>query len=94
MTHRRASGTGAEIMMSNFTDLKLFLVRDGEVFSESAAPESNEVDNILVAATTPEGALHIADAYENEQIEPQEMEWQGKKISVLTMRNPQTGLYF
>lgn len=79
--------------MSDISNLKLFLVANGEAFLESEAPEMTDADSVQVAATSAEGALRAFDAFNNGQTEEQEIQWGGKTISVVALRDPATGQY-
>lgn len=73
--------------MNNSAELKLYLVTNGEAFPTSEAPDLEEAGALLVAATTPEDALRVADAFDNGQVEAEEMTWQGRTISVVKQRD-------
>lgn len=69
--------------MSTDSELKLYLVANGEAFPESQVPERGDSDSLLVAAVSAEAALQLADEFDNGRIEEKEMMWGGRKISVV-----------
>ena len=90
---RRRQIRGLEMMMTNYNDLSLYLVVEGEVTPASADTHWDGVNSILVAATSKDGALKIASAYDNGLAQANNLAWDGSTIAVVTLRDPDTGLY-
>ncbi len=80
-------------MMSNYGDLSLYLVSEGDVTPATTDTEWDGTNSILVAATSEEGALKVADAYDKGLVQADNLAWDGETIAVVTLRNGDTGLY-
>ncbi|MBV1706296.1 MAG: hypothetical protein KGQ37_03725 [Hyphomicrobiales bacterium] len=81
------------MMMSNYNDLSLYLVAEGEVTPATANTEWDGTNSILVAATSVDGALKIAAAYDKGLVQADNLAWDGATIAVVTLRDRDTGLY-
>lgn len=79
--------------MSNYNDLSLYLVSEGEVTDATSDTEWDGVNSILVAATSKDGALTVASAYDRGDVQADNLSWLGKTIAVVTLRDGETGLY-
>jgi len=79
--------------MSNHDTLALYLVAEGEVTQADAATEWDGVNSILVAATSEDGARKVADAYDNGQVQADNLMWEGTTLACVTLRDRDTGLY-
>ncbi len=79
--------------MSNFTELNLYLVAEGEISSATPATEWDGTNSILVAATSENAALQVAEAYDRGDVFPDNIAWNGETISVVTLRDRDTGFY-
>ena len=77
----------------NYDDLSLYLVDEGEVSAATAETEWDGTSTILVAATSEEGALKVADAYDKCLVEASNLVWEGATIAVVALRDRETGLY-
>lgn len=73
--------------MSNYTELSLYLVAEGEVSPATAETEWDGENSILVAATSEEAALRVADAYDLGEVQADNLQWDGETISVVTLRD-------
>ena len=81
------------MMMSNYNDLSLYLVAEGEVKPATADTEYDNANSILVAATSEHGALKVAAAYDKGLVQADNLFWGGATIAVVTLRDRDTGLY-
>lgn len=79
--------------MSNYTDLNLYLVSDGEATPAGPEAEFDGENSVLVAATSPEAAVKVARAYDGGEIGIDNLAWDGKTIAVCTLRDRDTGDY-
>lgn len=79
--------------MSNYDELSLYLVAEGEVTSATADTEWDGINSILVAATSEDGALKVADAYDQGLVQADNLAWGGGTIAVVTLRDRDTGIY-
>lgn len=79
--------------MSNAHTLNLYLVAEGEVSKANESTEWDGTNSILVAATSESSALKVADAYDQGQIQADNLAWHGKTLACLTLRDKDTGLY-
>lgn len=79
--------------MSNYDELSLYLVAEGEVSPATPETEWDGANSILVAATSEEAALRMADAYDMGEVQADNLQWGGETISVVTLRDSNTGLY-
>lgn len=84
---------GLEMMMSNYNDLSLYLVAEGEVTPATADTECDGTNSILVAATSEDGALKVAAAYDKGLVQADNLAWGGSTIAVVALRDRDTGLY-
>ena len=84
---------GLEMTMKNYNDLSLYLVADGEVTPATADAEWDGTNSILIAATSEQGALKVADAYDKGIVQADNLAWGGATIGVVTLRDRDTGLY-
>lgn len=73
--------------MSNYDELGLYLVGEGEVSAATAETEWDGINSILVAATSEEAALRVADAYDCGEVQADNLQWDGETISVVTIRD-------
>ena len=78
--------------MANATNLSLYLVSEGDVSAATPETEWDGANSILVAATSEDGALKVADAYDRGETAADNMAWDGKTISVVTLRD-RDGVY-
>lgn len=74
-------------------ELNLYLVNEGAVTQATAETECDGANSILVAATSEDGALKVADAYDRGLVTFDNLAWDGKTIAVVTLRDSDTGLY-
>ena len=81
--------------MSNYNDLSLslYLVTEGEVTPATADIKFDAASSILVAATSEDGALMVAAAYDKGLVQADNLAWGGSTIAVVTLRDRDTGLY-
>lgn len=79
--------------MSNYDALSLYLVAEGEVSPATAETEWDGSNSILVAATSEEAALRVADAYDRGEVQAENLAWDGETIAVATLRDSDTGRY-
>ena len=79
--------------MSNYNELSIYLVAEGEVTRAAADTEWDGNNSILVAATSEDGAIKGADAYDRGLVQADNLAWGGATISVVTLRDRDTGLY-
>ena len=79
--------------MSNYDALSLYLVSEGTVTPATTATEWDGTNSILVAASSEEGALKVADAYDRGLVQADNLAWGGETIAVVTLRDRDTGLY-
>ena len=79
--------------MTNYDDLSLYLVAEGDVTPADAHTEWDGTNSILVAATSQEGALRVADAYDKGKTQADNLAWEGETIAVVVLRDCETGLY-
>lgn len=79
--------------MSNYDALALYLVADGEASLSNPDADWDGVNSILVAATSGDAALMIADAYEAGRIGADNLSWEGRTIWCVCMRDRETGDY-
>lgn len=79
--------------MTNYNDLKLYLVNEGDVTPASPATEWDGVNSILVAATNESAALKVADAYDAGRITAGNLAWHGETIAVVVLRDRDTGMF-
>jgi len=79
--------------MSNYECLALYLVSEGAITQATAETECDGENSILVAATSDDGALKVADAYDRGLVTFDNLAWDGKTIAVVTLRDCDTGLY-
>ena len=84
---------GLEMIMGNYNDLSLYLVVGGDVTAASADTEWDGTNSLLVAATSEEGALKVAQAYDKGLVQADNLAWLGATIAVVTLRDSDTGLY-
>ena len=73
--------------MSNYADLNLYLVAEGDVTEADAVTDWDGCNSILVAATSPESALEIATAYDSGRVQADNLQWQGEALACVSMRN-------
>lgn len=78
--------------MSNYSDLRLFLVDSGDVIPATAETEWDGENSVLVAATSEEGALKVAAAYDAGQVQVDNLAWCGETIAVVALRD-EDGLF-
>lgn len=81
--------------MSNYDALSLYLVSEGTVTpaTTATATEWDGTNSILVAASSEDGALKVADAYDRGIVQADNLAWGGETIAVVTLRDRDTGLY-
>lgn len=79
--------------MSNYNDLRLYHVSEGEVTAATAETQWDGENSILVAATSETGALKVADAYDRGLVAADNLAWDGETIAVVTLLDKDTGLY-
>jgi hypothetical protein len=79
--------------MSNYDDLHLYLVTEGEVKFGWPDAEWDGERSILVAATSEEAALEVAEAYDKGLVQAGNLAWAGRTIGAVAMRDPDTGRY-
>lgn len=79
--------------MSNHTELSLYLVAEGDVSEATANTEWDGENSILVAATSKEGALKVAEAYDKGEVQADNIAWHGQTLACVTLRDQNTGLY-
>jgi hypothetical protein len=72
--------------MSNYNELSLYLVDQGDVTAANESTEWDGENSILVAATSEQSALVVADAYERGEIQADNLSWNGATIAVVTLR--------
>jgi hypothetical protein len=80
-------------MKDDLQTLRLFLVSEGVIIPANAETEWDGEESVLVAATSPEGALVVAAAYDRGEITADNLAWEGKTIAVVTLRDAETGRY-
>jgi hypothetical protein len=80
--------------MGTYEDLSLFIVRDGQATAADCDAEFDGVESILVAATSPDSALEVADRYDAGFVGLSNMEWEGKTIAVVCVQDTETGAYW
>jgi len=73
--------------MSNYNELSLYLVDQGDVTAADENAEWDGENSILVAATSEEAALVVAAAYERGETQADNLAWNGETIAVITMRD-------
>jgi hypothetical protein len=79
--------------MSNYQDLSLYLVAEGEVTAADSSTEWDGTNSILVAATSEDAALKVADAYDTGTVDAGNLQWLGQTISVVVLRDSDSGDY-
>lgn len=79
--------------MTNFDQLKLFLVTNGQVTAATAETECDGTESILVAATSEAGALAVADAYDRGQAQMDNLCLHGSTVGCVSLRDEKTGLF-
>lgn len=79
--------------MSTYNDLSIYLVTEGEVEPAGPDTEWDGERSILVAATSEESALKVAEAYDSGLVQAGNLAWAGRTIGVVTLRDPDTGEY-
>lgn len=79
--------------MSNYDELQLWLVSEGDVTPASPTSEWDGQNSILVAATSVDGALRVAEAYDIGRTQADNLPWLGKTLAVVTLRDSETGVY-
>ena len=79
--------------MSNYQDLSLYLVAEGEVTAATPQTEWDGANSILVAATSEDAALTVANAYDRGEVQADNLQWLGETISVVCKRDRDTGDY-
>lgn len=79
--------------MSNYQSLSLYLVSEGDVTAAEASTEWDGANTILVAATSADAALEVANAYDRGQVQADNLQWRGATISVVVLRDSETGDY-
>lgn len=89
----RLGTQGLEMKMSNYDALSLYLVSEGTVTPATTATEWDGTNSILVAASSEEGALKVADAYDRGLVQADNLAWDDETIAVVTLRDRDTGLY-
>lgn len=90
---RQTRGLDIEMSTHNDQSLNLYLVSGGEVTAASTDTEWDGTNSILVAATSEAGALDVAGAYDAGLVVADNLGWDGETIAVVTLRDPNTGLY-
>jgi hypothetical protein len=81
-----------EIKMSNYDELKLWLVSEGDVTSATPETEWDGDNSILVAATSSAAALEVAEAYDKGEVRADNLAWLGATIGCVCIRDD-TGDY-
>jgi hypothetical protein len=79
--------------MSNYNDLSLYLVSEGEVKPATVDTKYDGANSILVAATSEDGAMKVAAAYDEGLAQADNLFWGGATIAAVTLRDRDTGLY-
>lgn len=79
--------------MSNYQDLSLYLVTEGEVTAADPETEWDGANSILVAATSEDAALKGGEAYDRGEVQAGNLQWLGQAISVVCLRDRETGDY-
>ena len=79
--------------MNNYDELKLWLVSEGDVTAADTDTEWDGNNSILVAATSSESALSVADAYDKGRTQADNLAWNGGTIAVVCLRDADTGDY-
>jgi hypothetical protein len=78
--------------MSNYNQLALYVVSNGNVSPATADTQVDGTDSILVAATSEESALQVASAYDRGDVTQDNLVWHDNKtISVVMLRDSDTG---
>lgn len=70
-----------------YDELALYLVANGDVTPVVEPVETDGLDAILVAATSPAGALRVAGAYDAGAVGIDNLPWRDQTIAVVVMRN-------
>ena len=78
---------------NNRDKLALYLVSEGDVTPAEPDAEWDGTNSILVAATSADAALTVADAYDSGKAAADNLVWDGATIAVVTLRDRDTGLY-
>jgi len=73
--------------MSNHSDLRLYLVAEGEVTEATPETKWDGKNSILIAATCESSACHVACAYDAGEVQADNLAWNGETISVVTMQD-------
>jgi hypothetical protein len=71
----------------NRNELNLYKVHEGVVSAATPNTPTDDTNSILVAATSSDNALKVADAYDREEVTYDNLTWDGKTISVVTVRD-------
>ena len=79
--------------MDNKNDLELYFVEAGAVTEGNTDEDWDGFEKILIAATSAEAALAVADLYEQNKIVADTLQWTGQTITAVYYRNPVTGLF-
>lgn len=79
--------------MTNYRALDLYLVTNGDVTPATADTQCDGTDSVLVAATSEAGALKVAEAWDRGLVQADNLAWDGATVAVVTLRDPETGLY-
>jgi hypothetical protein len=79
--------------MSNYQDLSLYLVAEGEVTAATAETEWDGANSILVAATSEDAALQVAGAFDRGDAQADNLAWDGKTLACVYLRDRETGDY-
>jgi hypothetical protein len=73
--------------------LYLYLITDGQITYVWPHTEWDGERSILVAATSEESALKVAEAYDKGLVQAGDLAWGGTTIRAVAMRDPDTGEY-
>ena len=79
--------------MSNYQDLSMYLVAEGQVTSATPETQWDGTNSILVAATSEDAALQVADAYDRGAVQADNLTWDGETLACVCLRNRDTGDY-
>lgn len=80
-------------MVGNYDDLNLYFVGSGEVSEGNTIDDWDGFSKTLVAATSRRNALLVAKLYDQNKALPATLEWKGQPVTMVSFKDPNTGLY-
>jgi hypothetical protein len=80
-------------MAENHNGLKLYFVGSGEVSEGNTTDDWDGFSKTLVAATSRRNALVVAKLYDQNKAWPATLVWEGQPITMVSFKDPNTGLY-